>query len=199
MPRTRLQVRHQDTIPPTNRRRRNARRRNLLYTARFNEDGTGDWLALDLGDPYFRVAAAAKHATIKSQVDVQANTRFAADVVGATAARRFELISVYPRSCKVFLSMTDNVDTGTADPAVPIQRSQNGCSHVVVHWCEQGNRSFATKFQWNAFNVIIAEDGGSRRLDPGNRSSRPSRRTRPAERMANVHLWMQLRLNLERI
>ena len=96
MPRTRLQVRHQDTIPPTNRRRRNARQRNLLYTARFNEDGTGDWLALDLGDPYFRVAAAAKHATIKSHVDVQANTRLAATL--SRQPRRGALIDLLATS-----------------------------------------------------------------------------------------------------
>jgi secreted PhoX family phosphatase len=135
-----------------------------LYTARFNEDGTGDWLALDLGDPYFRVAAAAKHATIKSHVDVQANTRLAADVVAATAARRFELISVYPRSCKVFLSMTDNVDTGTADHAgwtpvigVPVQvdaLARLNEWQMSISECNSGST-------WNEFETTPCEFGRS--------------------------------------
>lgn len=124
-----------------------------LYAARFNEDGTGDWLALDLGDSSFRTAAAARSAVFKNQADVLVNTRLAADVVGATAMDRPQWRSVHPLSCEVYLAMTDDPDR-TA-PGTP--RAPNSCGHIV-RWSEQDNRSFATKFKWDLFAIAPESD-----------------------------------------
>jgi uncharacterized protein len=47
-----------------------------LYVARFNEDGSGDWLALDIEDPDFLAAAAAAGVEFQDQADVLVNTRW---------------------------------------------------------------------------------------------------------------------------
>jgi uncharacterized protein len=78
-----------------------------LYVARFNEDGSGDWLALDINDPKFRAAAAAG-VEFKDQADVLVNTRLAADVVGATKMDRPEWGAVHPQTREVYMTMTNN-------------------------------------------------------------------------------------------
>lgn len=64
-----------------------------LYVARFNDDGSGDWLALDLNDSDFAAKVAAAQGEMvgnvqfdgfENQADVLLNTRLAADIAGAT-------------------------------------------------------------------------------------------------------------------
>ena len=72
-----------------------------LYVARFNDDGTGDWLSLSLDDPDFAAAVAAATGTtvgniafdgFENQADVLVNTRLAADIAGATTMDRPEWV-----------------------------------------------------------------------------------------------------------
>jgi uncharacterized protein len=59
-----------------------------LYAARFNDDGSGEWLALDINDLGFRPRPPAAGVEFRDQADVLVNTRLAADVVGATKMDR---------------------------------------------------------------------------------------------------------------
>lgn len=149
-----------------------------LYAARFNEDGTGDWLALDLGEPSFRAAAAARHAVFRNQAEVLVNTRLAADVVGATAMNRPQWKSVYPQACEIYLSTTDS-RAGMAQAAhPPAVRAPEPCGHIV-RWSEQDRRSFATKFTWDLVS-IAEEDENPVQFSGSGPEHLPNRRASPA-------------------
>jgi uncharacterized protein len=128
-----------------------------LYAARFNDDGTGDWLALDIDDPDFRTAAAMAGVEFEDQADVLVNTRLAADVVGATKMDRPEWGAVHPQTNEVYMTMTNNTarTADAIDAANP--RPVNRTGHII-RWREQGNRAFATKFDWDLF--VLAGDVG---------------------------------------
>jgi len=126
-----------------------------LYVARFNDDGSGDWLALDITDPAFRFAAAAAGVEFKDQADVLVNTRLAADVVGATRMDRPEWGAVHPQTGEVYMTMTNNSARTETDAANP--RPNNSTGHII-RWREQGNRSFATRFEWDLFVLAGAQD-----------------------------------------
>ena len=64
-----------------------------LYVAKFNNDGTGQWIELSIGNP--TIAAYAAYA-FADQADVCVNARLAADAVGATKMDRPEWCSVNP-------------------------------------------------------------------------------------------------------
>jgi uncharacterized protein len=115
-----------------------------LYVARFNDDGSGEWLALDINDPAFPAAAAAAGVEFKDQADVLVNTRLAADVVGATKMDRPEWGAVHPQTREVYMTLTNNSGRSPAavDPANP--RGPNPFGHII-RWREQGNRSWATR------------------------------------------------------
>lgn len=69
-----------------------------LFAARFNDDGSGEWLALDIDDAGFLAAAAMAGVEFKDQADVLVNTRLAADVVGATRMDRPEWGAAHPQT-----------------------------------------------------------------------------------------------------
>lgn len=52
-----------------------------LYVAKFNSDGSGEWIELDINNPLIKGYSAYSFA---NQADVYVNTRHAADAVGAT-------------------------------------------------------------------------------------------------------------------
>jgi uncharacterized protein len=132
-----------------------------LYAARFNEDGTGDWLALDIDDPDFRTAAGIAGVEFKDQADVLVNTRLAADVVGATKMDRPEWGAVHPQTNEVYMTMTNNTARTETDAANP--RPSNATGHII-RWREQGNRAFATKFDWDLF--VLAGDALNSKILP---------------------------------
>ena len=132
-----------------------------LYVARFNEDGSGDWLALDIHDRAFRDAAAAAGVTFKDQADVLVNTRLAADVVGATRMDRPEWGAVHPETREVYMTMTNNSSRTVPDAANP--RAANATGHII-RWREQGNRPGATRFEWDIF--VLSGDAGNSQVLP---------------------------------
>jgi len=146
-----------------------------LYAARFNEDGSGDWLALDIHDRDFKAAAQAKGVAFKDQADVLVNTRLAADVAGATPMDRPEWGAVHPQTREVYMTMTNNSTRGTTDPIDAANpRGPNPYGHII-RWREQGNRSWSTRFQWDLFVLAgpesdsqILPDQSGPSLDPDN-------------------------------
>ncbi|MEY4752754.1 MAG: hypothetical protein RJA44_429 [Pseudomonadota bacterium] len=76
-----------------------------LYVAKFNADGTGQWLLLDIS-----VAAIAGYANyaFANQADVLINARLAADAVGATKMDRPEWSTVNPRTDDIYFTLTNN-------------------------------------------------------------------------------------------
>jgi secreted PhoX family phosphatase len=135
-----------------------------LYVARFNEDGTGDWLALDIDDPNFQTAAVMAGVEFKDQADVLVNTRLAADVVGASKMDRPEWGTAHPQTREVYMTLTNNTartveDIDAANPR-PVNRTGQ-----IIRWREQGNRAFATRFDWDLF--VLAGDVDDSQILPG--------------------------------
>jgi secreted PhoX family phosphatase len=136
----------------------------VLYVAKFNSDGSGEWLPLDLTDPDFADAVTAANGTTVSgilfdgfanQGDVLLNTRMAADIAGATKMDRPEWGAVCPRTGMVYFALTNNSGRSTADDANP--RTSNRTGHII-RWLEDGS-SAATSFQWDIFMLAGGTTG----------------------------------------
>ena len=118
-----------------------------LYAARFNSDGSGQWLELTQGLNGLDAASG-----FPSQAEVVIHARLAADRVGATKMDRPEWAAVHPQTKEVYVTMTNNTTRGTApntvDAANP--RANNVFGHIV-RWTEAGGNPAATTFRWNIF------------------------------------------------
>lgn len=119
-----------------------------LYVAKFNDDGTGEWLPLVYGQGELIEANG-----FTSQADVLTFTRLAADVVGATKMDRPEDFETNPVTGKVYLVCTNNRDRGVednfgTDAANP--RAANSWGHII-EIIEDGDDHAATTFTWSIF------------------------------------------------
>jgi hypothetical protein len=85
----------------------------ILYVARFNADGTGDWLALTPDN----VPPTPDHPMGWSLNDILINTRGAADAVGATMMDRPEWIDTFPHALTAIATLTNNNRRGTTPPS----------------------------------------------------------------------------------
>jgi uncharacterized protein len=120
-----------------------------LYAARFHADGTGEWLALDHGDPAFQTGCRQRRVDFADQADVLVNTRLAADTVGATPMDRAEWGAIHPLTGEVFFTCTNNTERGEAVPVDAANpRAGNRFGHIV-RWHEADGRHEATRFDWD--------------------------------------------------
>ncbi|MGZ8256058.1 MAG: PhoX family protein, partial [Burkholderiaceae bacterium] len=79
-----------------------------LYVAKFNADGSGQWLELTFG--VGNVTAANPAYAFADQADVLINARLAADAQGATKMDRPEWGAVDPVNGDVYLTLTNNTE-----------------------------------------------------------------------------------------
>ncbi len=119
-----------------------------LYVARFNEDGTGDWLPLVHG-----TGPLTAENGFADQADVLVKTRLAADALGATPMDRPEWTTVDQTTGMVYLTLTNN--SGRKEPNGPNPRPANRLGQIV-RWQEAGNDHAATRFVWDLFLVAGA-------------------------------------------
>jgi hypothetical protein len=126
-----------------------------LYAAKFNDDGTGEWLALAPGQN--GLTAADGFGTL---AEILVNTRAAADKAGATKMDRPEWGAVDPRTGEVYFTLTNNSRRlpEQADRANPRGRSQFG---HIIRWREANDDHAATRFAWNIF-VLAGPEADSR-------------------------------------
>jgi secreted PhoX family phosphatase len=117
-----------------------------LYVARFNDDGSGDWVPLVHGRGNITTGNG-----FANQADVILRTRMAADVVGATKMDRPEWIAENPRNGEIFVTLTN----GTSGSNAPNQRFPNPYGHIIK-WRERGGDKTGTRFEWDVF--ILAGD-----------------------------------------
>jgi uncharacterized protein len=115
----------------------------ILYVAKFNADGSGEWLPLTPDNP-----ALADW----SLNDILINTRGAADAAGATKMDRPEWIDTFPKTLTAVATLTNNSRRGTTsnppvDAANP--RSPNTYGHII-RWYYANDFSEPT-FGWDIF------------------------------------------------
>jgi secreted PhoX family phosphatase len=142
-----------------------------LYVARFNEDGSGDWLPLIFGQN-----GLDKSNGFENQGDLLIKTRLAADAVGATKMDRPEWIAVDPHaSGSVYCTLTNNSDRGKEGKA-PVDAANPRANNVfghIMHWHEEGADPAAARFKWD----ILVMGGRTDSDDPkakGSMQGRPS-------------------------
>jgi secreted PhoX family phosphatase len=126
-----------------------------LYVAKFNADGTGQWLLLSLANPL--VAASAFGFTEEAEVYI--HTRLAADAAGATKMDRPEWTSVNPKNGDVYLTLTNNstrtfANVDAANPraydVTPGGTNRNVNGHII-RLAETGADPAATSFNWDIY------------------------------------------------
>ncbi|HLV49100.1 MAG TPA: PhoX family phosphatase [Aliidiomarina sp.] len=120
-----------------------------LYVARFNNDGSGDWLRLDINDTKFQQTAADAGVHFSSQADVLLNTRLAADVAGATKMDRPEWGAVNPATGEVYFTLTNNTRRDAMQTNAANPRAENAHGHII-RWLE-ANHQAAERFTWDIF------------------------------------------------
>lgn len=135
-----------------------------LYAAKFNADGSGQWLELTQGknglvpgaqDPGVTTQESPAEPAVvdfATQADVLLQTKAAARVAGATLMDRPEWITVGPNK-SVYVTLTNNSGRAVVDAANPRVNNRHGS---IVRWTEAGNAPDATSFQWEIF--VLAGD-----------------------------------------
>ncbi|WP_423835249.1 PhoX family protein [Stutzerimonas stutzeri] len=126
-----------------------------LYVARFNPNGSGDWLALDHADPAFQQACTAAGVQFADQGEILINTRLAADVVGATKMDRPEWGAIHPDTGEVYFTLTNNSNRETAD--APNPRAPNAFGHII-RWREASRDFAGPRFEWDIYLLAGPQD-----------------------------------------
>ena len=137
-----------------------------LYAARFNADGSGEWIELSISNTAISGYSAYPFA---DQADVLVNARLAADAVGATKMDRPEWSAVNPANGEVYFTLTNNSNrtTATADAANPrVYSDVKGTSTVntgnvnghIIRVRENAGDAAATTFSWDVY-LFGAESG----------------------------------------
>lgn len=148
-----------------------------LYVARFNADGTGQWLPLVFGQvPNRPAVGSAPEYVFASQADILVNTRLAADALGATPMDRPEWTAVNPVTGEVYLTLTNNNAGGRPlngtdaanprhynDPAGTRSQFGNPNGHIL-RLREANDSTAATAFAWDIY--LFGAD--SAEADPAN-------------------------------
>ncbi|MEE4659529.1 MAG: PhoX family phosphatase [Halieaceae bacterium] len=119
-----------------------------LYAARFDEDGSGEWLELDIGNPLLS-------DKFSNQAEVLTYARLAADALGATPMDRPEWTSVAPDG-RMYCTLTNNSKRTTADAANPLAPNPDG---HIIRWRDSEQHT-GTTFTWDIFLVAESTHGG---------------------------------------
>lgn len=138
-----------------------------LYVAKFNADGSGQWIELSMSNATIVAATNYKFA---DNGDVAMNSRLAADAVGATRMDRPEWCAVNPVNGEIYYTLTNNSNrkaspTGTTlaqqalDAANPrsytdaptATTSAGNVNGHILRMREAGDASSATSFTWDVY------------------------------------------------
>ncbi len=134
-----------------------------LYVARFDADGTGEWLPLvhDEDGPL------NSRAGFTNQGDVVIRVRAAADLLGGTPMDRPEEVEPNPVTGRIYVACTKSPNRGKwpegdvvgrkidMRPNAANPRPNNQSGHII-EIAESGNDHTATRFEWNVF--LLAGD-----------------------------------------
>jgi uncharacterized protein len=123
--------------------------RGTLYVARYDADGTGEWLPLVHGR-----GKLTAESGFRDQAEVLIHARLAGDILSATRMDRPEDIDVNPQTGKVYVMLTNNSQRQPAEgdnaerrvnAANP--RANNLFGHIIEMIPDGGDHA-STKFRW---------------------------------------------------
>ncbi|KQM33122.1 PhoX family protein [Sphingomonas sp. Leaf10] len=131
-----------------------------LYVAKFNADGSGEWIALVFGQN--GLTPANTLYSFADQADVLTHCRLAGDAVGATRMDRPEWTAVNPATGEMYCTLTNNssrtpanVDAANPrsyiDPQTNGFRSTGNANGHIVRLREAGDTTEATRFTWDVY------------------------------------------------
>ena len=139
-----------------------------LYVAKFNDDQTGEWLAL------------TPETTGMSAEDILVFARMAGSAVGATTMDRPEWIAANPLRVEAYCALTNNSRRGNegmpVNAANPRETNDYG---QIVRWRPEGEDHGATGFSWDLYvmagNPEVYDNayGGSDNVTAGNMFNSP--------------------------
>ena len=136
-----------------------------LYVAKFNADGTGQWLPLVYGSvPSLPATGSYPEYVFADQADILINCRLAADAVGATPMDRPEWTAGNPVNGEIYLTLTNNNASnrplnGTdaanprhyGDPKLSGSTSYGNPNGHIIRLREHGDTTAATTFNWDIY------------------------------------------------
>ena len=153
-----------------------------LFVAKFNDDGTGSWIALTPED------------TGMSEAEIAVFTRMAGTAVSATTMDRPEWIAVNPTAVEAYCCLTNNSRRGALDddgnirtnaagepmvPNAPNPREVNRYGQIV-RWRPHNDDHGASTFDWDLYvmagNPTVHTEGpyaGSANINAGNLFNSP--------------------------
>jgi len=136
-----------------------------LFVAKYNSDGTGQWIELNITN-----ISIANYATydFADQADVVVNARLAADAVGATKMDRPEWCAVHPVTGEVYYTLTNNSNrkvepAGSSQMAVDAANprsytdaptaaaSPGNVNGHIIRMKEGSGDAAATSFTWDVY------------------------------------------------
>ncbi|CAK9891004.1 MULTISPECIES: PhoX family protein [Pseudomonas] len=116
-----------------------------LYVARFNADGSGVWLLLDVNTP---TSSGKTLGSLYGDLPgIILNTRGAADALGATPMDRPEWTTVNPLNGDVYLTLTNNSARTAAKVDAANPRGPNRHGHII-RWHDSDDQ---LSFSWDIF------------------------------------------------
>ncbi|MDO8278197.1 MAG: PhoX family phosphatase [Burkholderiaceae bacterium] len=148
-----------------------------LYVAKFNADGTGQWLELSMSNSTVTGYATYRFADL---ADICVNTRLAADAVGATKMDRPEWCGVNPANGEVYFTLTNNsnrrVDPTGSSQLAPDAANPRVYTDMKGTTAQAGNpnghllrmregtgAAAATTFTWDIY-LFAAEAGADKAM-----------------------------------
>jgi secreted PhoX family phosphatase len=153
-----------------------------IYVAKFNADGSGQWLELSLSNPTVKGYTGYAFA---DEADVCVNTRLAADSVGATKMDRPEWCSVNPANGEIYYSLTNNsnrrVDPTGSSQLVPDSANPRVYTDLKGTTKQEGNPNghlirikeasagaAATSFTWDLYALGAQTDADASKVNLSN-------------------------------
>jgi secreted PhoX family phosphatase len=159
-----------------------------LYVAKFNEDQTGEWLAL------------TPETTGMDMANILCFTRMAASAVGGTTMDRPEWVASNPIKVEAYCALTNNKNRGVKPNAGGDDTSVNAVNpretnHYgqIVRWTPADENHAADSFGWDLYvmagNPTVHGDeyGGSANVNAGNMFNSPDGMAFDSKGM----LWIQ--------